>query len=75
VSIFAGTRGFLDDLDVADVRRFEGGLLEEARSRYGGVLAAIREGRDLPDEELTQAVQSYKERFVAETAAGRAGES
>ncbi|HEY2303606.1 MAG TPA: F0F1 ATP synthase subunit alpha [Acidimicrobiales bacterium] len=75
VSIFAGTRGFLDDLDVADVRRFEGGLLEEARSRYGGVLAAIREGRDLPDDELTQAVQSFKERFVAETAAGRAGES
>jgi len=33
VSIFAGTRGFLDDLDVADVRRFEGGLLDEVRSR------------------------------------------
>src|ERR1700676_1517649 len=74
VSIFAGTRGFLADLEVADVRRFESGLMEEARSRYGGVLAAIREGRDLPEEELTQAVKSFKERFVAETSAGRADE-
>jgi F-type H+/Na+-transporting ATPase subunit alpha len=75
VSIFAGTRGFLDDLDVADVRRFEGGLLDEVRSRYGGLLAAIRDGKDLPDEELTQAVATFKDRFVAETAAGRPGES
>src|ERR1700719_4765481 len=38
VSIFAGTRGYLDDLDVADVRRFEDGLLEEVRARYRPVL-------------------------------------
>ena len=76
VSIFAGTRGFLDDLDVADVRRFEGGLLEEVRSRYGGVLAAIREGERPPRRRADpRRSQSFKERFVAETAAGRAAES
>ena len=63
------------DIDVADVRRFEGGLMEEVRSRYGGLLAAIRDGKDLPDDELTQAVSTFKDRFVAETAAGRPGES
>jgi hypothetical protein len=60
---------------VADVRVFENGLLDEVRSRYGGLLAGIREGGDLPEDELNQAIKSFKDRFVAETAAGRAGES
>src|SRR5438270_13779362 len=33
VSIFAGTQGFIDDLDIADVRRFETELLEDVRTR------------------------------------------
>ena len=32
VSIFAGTNGYLDDIPVADVRRFEAELLEYVRS-------------------------------------------
>src|SRR5437588_1779146 len=32
ISIFAGTRGFIDDLPIADVRRFEAELLEEFRT-------------------------------------------
>jgi F-type H+/Na+-transporting ATPase subunit alpha len=65
VSIFAGTRGYLDDLEPADVRRFEDGLLEEARSRYASVLADIRGGGALPEDELAKAVASFKERFEA----------
>src|SRR5579864_5653875 len=34
ISIFAGTRGFIDDIPVGDVRRFEDELLEEFRSRH-----------------------------------------
>jgi len=73
VSLFAGTRGFLDDLDVADVRRFETGLLEDVRTRGSGVLSDIRNGGSLPDDELNRAVESFKERFVADHPA--AGES
>ena len=36
VSIFAGTRGYLDDVPVADVERFETELLEFFRTRHGG---------------------------------------
>ena len=75
VSIFAGTRGFLDDLDVAKVRTFETGLLDDVRSRQGGLLADIRGGAGLPEKELEAAVGSYKERFVANEANARSTSS
>jgi F-type H+-transporting ATPase subunit alpha len=63
VSIFAGTNGFLDDLDPADVRRFEAELVEDVRTRYPDLLDTIRTGGALPEDELKQAVASFKERF------------
>src|SRR2546426_1419129 len=42
VVIFAGTKGHLDDLALADIRRFEAELLEEVRTRYADLLDAIR---------------------------------
>ena len=68
VSIFSGTNGLLDDLPVADVRRFEAELLESFRSEYRHLLDHIRTEKTLPDG-LLEAVQHVKERFVA---AGRA---
>src|SRR3984893_8427248 len=72
VSIFAGTRGSLDDLDVSEVSRFEAGLLEDARSRYASVLAEIRSGGALPEDELAKAIESFKERFGSSQSAGPA---
>jgi F-type H+-transporting ATPase subunit alpha len=69
VSIFAGTKGYLDDLDLADVRRFENGLLEDVRTRNGPLLESIRSGAALPEDELNQAIKDFKERFVASTTA------
>jgi F-type H+-transporting ATPase subunit alpha len=66
VSIFAGTRGYLDDLDVRNVRRFEADLLDFVRARYGGLLAGIRNGESLAEDELARAVASFKELFVAD---------
>ena len=43
VSIFAGTKGYLDDIPVGDVRRFESELLEHMRSRHSAVLSGIRQ--------------------------------
>src|SRR5438034_9598558 len=42
VSIFAGTRGFIDDIPTGDVRRFEAELLEYFRSQQPDVLKEIR---------------------------------
>ncbi|OGW93871.1 MAG: F0F1 ATP synthase subunit alpha [Omnitrophica bacterium RIFCSPLOWO2_01_FULL_45_24] len=50
VSIFAGTGGFLDSVEVARVREFEAKLLTFIRERHEKVLAAIRESGELSDE-------------------------
>jgi F-type H+-transporting ATPase subunit alpha len=64
VSIFAGTRGYLDDVPAGDVRRFEAGLLEYMRSRQASLLSELRGGA-VPDA-LADAVQAYKDQFVAD---------
>ncbi|WP_018685663.1 F0F1 ATP synthase subunit alpha [Actinokineospora enzanensis] len=72
VSIWLGTRGYLDDIAVSDVRRFEAELMDNLRHRHSGVLEEIRVSRALSDdntERLKQAVESFKQAF----AAGRPG--
>ena len=48
VAIYAGINGFLDDIPVSDVPRFQEELREAARQRDD--LQEIRETGDLPDE-------------------------
>ena len=51
MSIWAGTTGQLDDVPVEDVRRFETEFLDYLqRDRTTGILTAIRETLDLPDD-------------------------
>jgi len=66
VSIFAGTKGYIDDVPVADVIRFEQELLEFMRSRHAGLLQEIRTS-GVPDS-LADIVQSFKDSFVAASA-------
>ena len=61
VSIFAGTKGYLDDVATTDVVRFERELLEFMQTRHSGLLADLRTG-GIPDE-LTAAVEAFKEQF------------
>jgi F-type H+-transporting ATPase subunit alpha len=64
VSIFAGTNGYLDDLPIEDVRRFESELHDFFRTRHAGLLATIRDTGQLPEEaELKQAVDDFKTMF------------
>ena len=62
VSIFAGTRGYLDDIPVVDVRRFERELLEFMRTRNASMLDELRTGA-VPDA-LAGAVEAFKEQFL-----------
>ena len=70
VVVFAGTKGYLDDLPVSAVRSFETGLLEFMRSRHAGVLSGMRSNpkADVPAE-LGDLVASFKEQFKADSAA------
>src|SRR5437870_4750743 len=71
VAIFAGTGGYVDDIPVDQVRRFESDLLEYFRSRHADLLDAIRNEGALPDEaELKQAVDDFKTMFQPSGEAG-----
>ena len=50
VAIFAGVRGYLDDVPVRDVVRFEQAFLAEVRAKHADVLEAIRGEQKLTDE-------------------------
>jgi F-type H+-transporting ATPase subunit alpha len=74
VSIFAGTKGYLDDLPVVDVRRFESELLDHMRTRHGALLAGIRQDpkSDVPSD-LAGIIEAFKKTFkTSATAAGAA---
>jgi F-type H+-transporting ATPase subunit alpha len=66
VAIYAGTNGFVDDVPVGDVKRFEGELVQFLRSSHADLLSHIRDEKDLPPRErLDEAIRSFKGRFAA----------
>jgi F-type H+-transporting ATPase subunit alpha len=68
VSVYAGTNGFLDDLPLDAVRRFEAGLVAYMRSAGKAVLDKIRASGKLDDAtaaELKAAVTTFKSTFKA----------
>jgi F-type H+-transporting ATPase subunit alpha len=73
VSIFTGTKGYLDDIAVGDVRRFENELLDHMRTRHSSVLAGIRQDpkADVP-KDLADIVKSFKASFVTSSASASA---
>ncbi|WNC14527.1 F0F1 ATP synthase subunit alpha [Brevibacillus brevis] len=63
-SIYTATRGFLDDIPVGDVGRFEKELLSYLDSNKPQLLEHIRTTKDLPDEkELNAAIEEFKKGF------------
>ena len=67
VSIFAGVRGYLDEIAVNDVTRFEQGLLSEVRASGASILASIRDEQELSDDTdkaLTEFVDAYAKKFA-----------
>src|ERR1700724_845193 len=49
VAIFAGTRGYLDRVDVADVTRFEQLMLLELRAKRPELIEALKNEREISD--------------------------
>jgi F-type H+-transporting ATPase subunit alpha len=71
VVIFAGTRGYLDDIEVEDVAAFQDGLLEWFRTRHADVLAGIRDTGDIADEDAFEGgIKAFAEQFVPATRSG-----
>ena len=50
VSVFAGVRGYLDGIAVADIGRFEAALLTAMRGPHAAILESIRTEREISDD-------------------------
>jgi F-type H+-transporting ATPase subunit alpha len=68
MALWAATNGFLDDLPLADAKRFEVGFLEFMDLSHPEIGAAIKDSGDLSDEaeaSLRAAVTEYKATFAS----------
>jgi len=71
VSIYAGTNGYLDDLPVGDVKRFETELLDYMRTRKSDIMSTIRDSGAMPDgDAVEQAITDFKASFQPSEASG-----
>jgi F-type H+/Na+-transporting ATPase subunit alpha len=67
VAIFAGTRGYLDKIDVARVTRYEHAMLSDLRAKAPQILADIRDKREIApetDKALATFLDDFAKTFV-----------
>jgi F-type H+-transporting ATPase subunit alpha len=70
--MFAAANGYLDSVEVEQLRKFEEGLYAFFETRYPAVLASIAERKAIDDElkqALTAALEEYGREFAATSAA------
>jgi F-type H+/Na+-transporting ATPase subunit alpha len=66
VSVWAGTNGYLDDVPVEDVSRFEAEFLDEVGRKHQGIYDSIRETGDLSEDTATalkDAIDQFRRGF------------
>ncbi|MCX5691796.1 MAG: F0F1 ATP synthase subunit alpha, partial [Planctomycetota bacterium] len=68
ISIYAGTKGYLDDVPVTAVRKFEQGLLDHMKSAGKAIYEAIADKKSFDgdiEKNLEAAIKAYKAAFKA----------
>jgi F-type H+/Na+-transporting ATPase subunit alpha len=66
VIIYAATNGFIDEIPIADVKRYEKDLLDQMENLHSDLLTSIREKKEiLPEnaEKLGNILKDFTERF------------
>lgn len=67
VVLFSGTEGYLDDIPVGDVRRFEEELLVFVKAEKKKVLRNIQKEKAITEntrKDLDEAIQAFKKKFI-----------
>ncbi|GGM32577.1 ATP synthase subunit alpha [Paraliobacillus quinghaiensis] len=63
--IYALTHGYLDDISINDVTRFESEFFAYLETNHADILKSIRETGNLPETaDMNAAVEAFKEQFV-----------
>jgi F-type H+-transporting ATPase subunit alpha len=71
LAIYAATKGFVDDLPVEDVSRFEAELIVFVKASHGAILDEIRSTKELGDaDKLDAAIAEFKQVFAPTETAG-----
>ena len=66
ISIFSGVRGLVDDIPVADIKKFESGLLNFMEDKHQALMDKIAEAKKLDDDTESQveaAINEFKGLF------------
>ena len=66
ISIFAGVRGLVDDIAVADIQKFESGLINFIEDKHKDLIDKIHDAKKLDDETEVQvktAIEEFKGLF------------
>jgi F-type H+-transporting ATPase subunit alpha len=67
ISLYTAVKGYLDDIELADVRRFESEFLSFVKSQHDEVLQSIRDTKDLTadnEEKLKEIIEKFKRGFA-----------
>lgn len=65
LSLYALTRGFMDDVAVEDIQRFESEMIAAVRASHNELLQTIVDTKDLPDADaMNAAITEFKATFA-----------
>ncbi len=65
LAIYAGTNGFLDDVPIQDIRRFEREMIEFIRASHSELFSTIRDTGKLPEKaDIDTAIKAFKAGFA-----------
>jgi len=63
ISVFTGVKGFLDDVELTKIKKFENGIIEKIKNEKPEIIAAIQSSGKLEENTeklLVQAIEEYK---------------
>jgi len=68
VSLFAGSKGFLDELPLEEILKYEKGLLELMENNHKDILDSIAKTKTIEDaiaEKLSKVIKDYTEKYIS----------
>jgi F-type H+-transporting ATPase subunit alpha len=63
ISIFLGTNGYLDSIEISDVKRFEKEVLEFIEVKYNNIFEIIRKEKQISDD-TNSAIKKAADEFL-----------